>query len=159
MAEMGHAPAVLHSDNAEEFISSAVMAAVRMAGTATTTTTAHNPEANGMTERINRTLMNGTRCILRAAKIPLPYWPFAVRDVAFKQSLVVHEATGYFTYNHRNGSKIKLSRMQTFGQLGYVPGLPVGAMMDEKDPLARNMGLYDLKHLVAQYQNGTDHRV
>lgn len=82
MATVGHAPAFIHSDNGKEFVSSAVMAAERMAGTATTTTTPHNPEGNCITENINRTLMNGTRCILRTVHIPWPYRLYSVRDVA-----------------------------------------------------------------------------
>lgn len=65
MVTTGHAPAVTHYDNGKEFVSSAVMAAVCMTGTATQTTTHHNPEENGIDERIIRTIMDGTRCIIQ----------------------------------------------------------------------------------------------
>lgn len=74
------------------------MDAVRMAGTATKTTNPQNPDENGIAERINQTLMNGTRCILRTAHMPFTYWQYSIRDAAFDQILLVNEATGDYPY-------------------------------------------------------------
>lgn len=89
-----------------------------MNGMATRTTVPHNPEENGIAERVNRTLMNGTRCILATETTNQSYWPYAIREMAFKQALLIHESTGMCPYVELNGHTITLPRLTVFGKIG-----------------------------------------
>lgn len=86
----GRPRAVLHSDNAKEYVSAAVKEATRMLGTDNHATIPYNPEENGIAERLNRTLMNAVRCVLTEAHLSDSHWPYAARDVILNRTLLVH---------------------------------------------------------------------
>ena len=49
------------------------------------------PQHNGVAERINRTIIEKVRCMLRMAKLPKPFWGEAVQTAYYliNRSLVV----------------------------------------------------------------------
>lgn len=102
-AIFGKPPVIIHSDKAKEYLSAAVQEATRRSGTATTTSIPRNPEKNGVAERVNRTFMNGTRCVLATAGMPIEYWPYALRYVVFKHTRIVHHGMGTSPYNGWHG--------------------------------------------------------
>lgn len=61
----GHPPAVLHSHNAKEYLSAAVLEATWATGTVNHSTIPYNPEENGILKRHNRTIMNAVRYVSR----------------------------------------------------------------------------------------------
>lgn len=58
----------------------------------------YNPEENGITERVDRTIMDGVRFVLFTANMEMTYLEFTACDVAFKQSLLTHSAMGQCLY-------------------------------------------------------------
>lgn len=97
-ATLGTPPQLIHSDNAKEYLSAAVKAIMSQYRTQLRTTIPHNPEENGIAERLNRTLMNGVRCILETVKIGHEYWPYAIQEITFKHSLLAHSTTNLSPY-------------------------------------------------------------
>lgn len=66
-------PRLLHSYNANNFVSLAFKEATRSVSTAIRTVIPHNPEENGIAERVKRTLMNGVGCFMETANMPQEY--------------------------------------------------------------------------------------
>ncbi|GKC57522.1 integrase, catalytic region, zinc finger, CCHC-type containing protein [Tanacetum coccineum] len=85
------------------------------------TSTARTPEQNGVVERRNRTLVEATRTMLSAAKVPLFFWAEAIAIACFTQnrSLVIprHEKTPYHIIN---GRKSSVKFFYIFGSLCYI---------------------------------------
>lgn len=67
----------LRSDNGGEFISNAFNAWLENRGIRRELTTPHSPWQNGIVERMNRTVVEGSRTLLQDAKLPLRLWVLA----------------------------------------------------------------------------------
>lgn len=96
--------------------------------------------------------------MLAAANMPQTYWPYAVRDIAFKQSLLVHRYTGDGPFTKWHGRQVKLPVMFEFGQLGYMPKLRRQGKITDRSVMERYMGMADMRHVNAQMQNGKNVR-
>nr|GEW68663.1 hypothetical protein [Tanacetum cinerariifolium] len=85
------------------------------------TSVARTPEQNGVVERRNRTLIEATRTMLSAAKVPLFFWAEAIATAYFTQnrSLVIphHEKTPYHIIDNRNPS---VKFFHIFGSICYI---------------------------------------
>nr|GEZ88415.1 Gag-Pol polyprotein [Tanacetum cinerariifolium] len=85
------------------------------------TSTAQTPDQNDVVERRNRTLVEATRTMLSAAKVPLFFWDEAIATTCFTQnhSLVIprHEKT---PYDIINGQKPFVKFFHIFGFLWYI---------------------------------------
>ena len=49
------------------------------------------PQHNGVAERMNRTIMERVRCMLRMAKLPKPFWSEVVRTACYLYSTDLHQ--------------------------------------------------------------------
>lgn len=87
-------PALTHLDIAKEYVSNATVQAAPSVGTHMCTSIPYNTEENGIAECIIQTIMEGARTVLATSKLPDMYWPYAVRDIAFKLSILVNVSTG-----------------------------------------------------------------
>nr|GEW14845.1 integrase, catalytic region, zinc finger, CCHC-type, peptidase aspartic, catalytic [Tanacetum cinerariifolium] len=85
------------------------------------TSVARTPEQNGIVERRNCTLVEATRTMLSAAKVPLFFWAEAIATTCFTQnrSLVIprHEKTPYHIINDQ---KPLVKFFHIFGSLCYI---------------------------------------
>nr|GFB78630.1 hypothetical protein [Tanacetum cinerariifolium] len=85
------------------------------------TSVARTHEQNGVVERRNRTLVEATRTMLSAAKVPLFFWAKAIETACFTQnrSLVIprHEKTPYHIINDR---KPLVKFFYIFGSVCYI---------------------------------------
>lgn len=155
----GRPPRIIHSDNAKEYLSQAVQAAASAAGVRTQSTIPYNPEENGVAERINRTIMNGVRCVLQTAKIDKAYWPFAICDIAFKHSLLTHSTTGISPYSVWHDTQIQMPTLYAFGQLGYMPHQPQKGKLSDHGQICRYLSMTSLKHGLVEHNNGAIRRI
>ncbi|GJV96167.1 retrovirus-related pol polyprotein from transposon TNT 1-94 [Tanacetum coccineum] len=85
------------------------------------TSAARTPEQTGVVERRNRTLVEASRTMLSAAKVPLLFWAKAIATACFTQyrSLVIprHEKIPYHIINARKPS---VKFFYIFGFLCYI---------------------------------------
>lgn len=79
----GVPPLLIHSDNSQEYFSTAVASFMAQNGTNICTSIPHNPEENGIAESINSTLLNGVRCVQNTAKLVHAYWTYSIQDIYF----------------------------------------------------------------------------
>nr|GEZ09620.1 retrovirus-related Pol polyprotein from transposon TNT 1-94 [Tanacetum cinerariifolium] len=104
------------------------------------TSTTQTPKQNDVVERWNRTLVEATRTMLSAAKVPLYFWAKAIATACFTQnsSLVIprHEKTPYHIIN---GRKPSVKFFHIFGSLCCIVGDGENLnKMKEKDHVISN---------------------
>jgi transposase InsO family protein len=88
-------PKTIVSDRGTHFMSYLAKELYKFFGTKHTPTTAYNPQCNGLTERLNRTLANSVaKCI---DEKPLA-WDQAIPFVVFAYNTTPQESTGYSPY-------------------------------------------------------------
>nr|GEZ10153.1 hypothetical protein [Tanacetum cinerariifolium] len=99
---------VVRTDKGTEFLNQTLRAYFAAEGILHQTFVAQTPKQNGVFERRNRTLVEASRTMLSAAKVPLFFWAEAIATACFTQnhSLVIprHEKTPYHIINNRKPS-------------------------------------------------------
>nr|GEX70792.1 hypothetical protein [Tanacetum cinerariifolium] len=112
---------IVRTDKGTEFLNQTIHAYFAFEGIHHQTSVARTPEQNGVVERQNRTLVEATRTMLSAAKVPLFFWAEAIATACFTQnrSLVIprHEKTPYHIINDRKPS---VKFFHIFGSFCYI---------------------------------------
>ncbi|CAD7060579.1 unnamed protein product [Tilletia caries] len=72
----------LHTDNGKEFVAKELQDWAKARGTAWIWTAPYSSSQNGVAERRNGLLEERMRAMLRAARLPLGFWPYAVQYAA-----------------------------------------------------------------------------
>ena len=81
--ESGEHVGILHTDNGGEYVSGGFKTFLRDNRIKLETTLPYNPEMNGVSERLNRTLMDRARTLIAHADLPKIYWAEAVQTALF----------------------------------------------------------------------------
>ena len=71
----------IHSDNAKEY--EALAKSMQQKGIDWTFSSSYTPQSNGLAERMNRTLLNKTRALLKGASMAKGYWGEALRHATY----------------------------------------------------------------------------
>ncbi|CAI7878543.1 unnamed protein product [Closterium sp. NIES-54] len=79
--ESGHKVKVVRTENGGEFIGADFEAVLKKKGIQHKLMVPYNPQQNGVAERFNLTLQEGTRTLLGRAGLPDPFWVTALRQV------------------------------------------------------------------------------
>jgi hypothetical protein len=87
----------LRTDNGVEFCSHEFDLFWRQEGIARHHTVRHTPQQNGVVERMNRTLLERTRCLLSNSGLDKCYWAEAVNTVCYLVNRSPHSAIGFKT--------------------------------------------------------------
>eukprot|EP00737_Agarophyton_chilense_P004491 gb/GEZJ01005685.1/.p1 GENE.gb/GEZJ01005685.1/~~gb/GEZJ01005685.1/.p1 ORF type:complete len:172 (-),score=9.74 gb/GEZJ01005685.1/:89-604(-) len=109
------------SDNANEYLSQQIQDIYHKHSVHHHLRTPHQPQENGIAERLNRTIMDSVRAILTTAGLDDTQWEDAARDTIFKYNLIHHTTPDTSPYQLWHNTKPQLTRLSTFGQLGTVP--------------------------------------
>lgn len=122
MAEAEHSTRVssIRSDNGGEFLSTAFNAWLSEKGIQRELTTAHSPWQNGVVERMNRTVVEGSRTLLSDAKLPKTLWVLACYATIYcrnrSPTSTLSNSTPYEQWHHVKPNHLHLRR---FGCLAY----------------------------------------
>jgi hypothetical protein len=81
--ETGKKIRILRSDNGKEYVNDAFGSFLEHHGIKHEKTQTYCPEQNGVSERLNRTLTEKARCLLRQANLPDTFWGEAIRVANF----------------------------------------------------------------------------
>nr|GFD32655.1 hypothetical protein [Tanacetum cinerariifolium] len=112
---------IVRIDKGTEFLNKTLHVDFASEGILHKTSVARTPEQNGVVERWNRTLVEVTRTMLSATKVPLFFWAEAIATACFTQnrSLIIprHEKTPYQIINDRKPS---VKFFYIFGSLCYI---------------------------------------
>lgn len=95
--EFGHKIAILHCDNGGEYTSNELRRCAEQEGMQIQYTVPHSPEQNGISERLNRTLFNMTRCFLSdSPSLIKPLWADLVRTACYLKNRTPTNANSDF---------------------------------------------------------------
>nr|GEX90385.1 hypothetical protein [Tanacetum cinerariifolium] len=112
---------IVRTDKGTKFLNKTLHAYFASEGINHQTFVARTPEQNGVVERQNRTLVEASRTMLSATKVPMFFWAEAIATACFTQnrSLVIprHEKTPYHIINDR---KPFVKFFHIFGSICYI---------------------------------------
>eukprot|EP00253_Pinus_taeda_P002681 PITA_02681 len=112
---------VLSTDNGGEFCSNGFEEFCKKCGIARKKTTPYTPQQNGVTERLNKTLMERARSMLSGAKLGQEFWVEAVDTACYlvnrSPSSALEDKTPQQVWT---GKKPSLSHLRVFGCDAYV---------------------------------------
>lgn len=117
----GYKVVAVRSDNGGEFISRAFDALLAERGSRRERTVPHTPQQNGVSERINRTLLNSVRAMLHDGQLDDRFWPEALRTAVYVHNRVPTRAVaGRTPYEAWCGRKPGVSHLRAFGCLAFA---------------------------------------
>ena len=119
--ERGERVGILHADNGGEYVSRGFKTFLRDNRIKLETTLPYNPEMNGVSERLNRTLMDRARTLIAHADLPKRYWAEAVQTALFITNRLPRKLlSGNTPFQAWYGRKPDMSGMRVFGCMAYV---------------------------------------
>ena len=109
------------SDNGGEYISNEFLDYCAQKGIHHEFSNPYTPEQNGVSERLNRTLLESARSMLFHANLPLTFWADAVKCAAYlcnrSPTAAIPDKTPFECWY---GSKPDLTHLRVFGCIAYV---------------------------------------
>ena len=107
----------IHSDNGGEYIPVAQYAIEN--GSDVTRSAPNSPQANGIAERMNRTLIEAVRTTLKQSGLDQKFWAEALANVVGIRNRIPKE-TGLSPHEELTETRPILNRFRPFGCLGMV---------------------------------------
>ena len=113
----------LRSDNGGEFCSKEFENYLRSVGIIHQTTNSYTPEQNGMSERLNRTLVEKARCMLYDANLGTEFWAEAVSCAMYLRNRSIASGIEKTPFEMWNDIKPNLKHLRIFGSraMAHVP--------------------------------------
>ena len=120
-AHFGKELACLRSDSGGEYTSNAFKEYLRQHGIRSELNVPHNPELNGVAERINRTLIEKARTLMIESKLPKKLWTEALMTAMYltnrSPTTALKDVTPYELWH---GLKPDISNLKIFGSRAYA---------------------------------------
>ena len=118
----GSSIGALRSDNGGEYLSTEFVNYLKCKGIQHELTVPNTPEQNGVSERMNRTLMESARSMLSHAGLQNNFWAEAVATAAYVRNRSPTSALseGVTPYQKWYGRKPNLEHLKVFGCIAYA---------------------------------------
>ena len=111
----------MRTDNGGEYIDGAFLTFYRQEGNQRQSTIVDTPQQNGVAERMNKTLLERIRAMLRTAKLPKSFWAEVVKTASYminqSPSMDIDLKTPMEIWN---GKPVDYSSLCVFGCPTYV---------------------------------------
>lgn len=106
----------LRTDNGLEYMNNNFTEFLVKAGIIHQTTTPYTPEQNGVSERMNRTLVEKAKCLLTNAHLPKSYWAEAIHTAAYLNNRSPTRSLAFKTPEEMwSNKKPNISHLKVFG--------------------------------------------
>ncbi|KAK1423984.1 hypothetical protein QVD17_19295 [Tagetes erecta] len=139
--ETGRKVKVVRTDRGGEFTSREFNEYCNEAGVMRHLTAPYTPQQNGVVERRNRTLMEMTRSILKAMKVPNYLWGEAVRHSTYLiNRSPTRSLVGETPYEKYKGRKPSLEHIKVFGCLAHTKVNSNLQKLDDRSELLVHLG-------------------
>ncbi|UYV62579.1 hypothetical protein LAZ67_2001174 [Cordylochernes scorpioides] len=110
----------LRSDNGKEFTNHQMTQYLKGKGIKHQLTNVYTPQQNGISERYNRTLIEGTRALLIDSQLPLRYWAETMSTFAYLKNRTPCKKLGWITPEERfSNKKPTVAHLKIFGCIAY----------------------------------------
>ena len=117
----GYKPKAIHFDEGGEFLNQALITWCKERGIEIRTTAPYSAPQNGLVERMNRTLEELSRAMLRARGLPEFLWEYAILNAVYVRNRSFTTPLGTITpYQGFNGHKPNVSNLREFGAPVWV---------------------------------------
>ena len=121
LTQTGQKIQILKTDNALEYSSNILTQFYTEKGILHESTSPYTPEENGISERINRTLIEMAKCMLKNAKMGKSMWPHAILAATFVKNRLPHSALdGKIPFEMISHERVNLSNLKVFGCICYA---------------------------------------
>ncbi len=111
---------MIRTDNGGEFTSKNFESFLKAKGIHHQLTVPYTPQQNGVAERMNRTLVESARCMIKHAKLSDSFWAEAVNTAAYLRNRIPSTACkNRSPYELWHGKKPDLKHLRVFGCLAY----------------------------------------
>lgn len=128
------------SDKGGEFISDELRSFLQQKGVATDLTTTNSPQSNGVSERMNRTLVEKARAMMNWAKLPKTFWHQAITAAAYLRNRSPRCSNNANSpHEIWTGKKQDLTNLRVFGCVAYAHNKPTDKL-DSKSKKGIFMG-------------------
>ena len=117
--QTGHKVKTVRTDGGTEYMGS-LKKRFREAGIVHQTSTRYTPQQNGRAERLNRTLLERTRCMLLEAKLPSSFWAEAIATASYLRNLLPTKAGSATPFQMFKGVVPDVSHLRVFGCYAYA---------------------------------------
>jgi hypothetical protein len=122
----GHKVKAIRSDRGGEYMAGALQGWCADRGIKWEPTAPYSPQQNGRAERLNRTLLERTRCMLIDSGVPQQYWPEALQYANWQRNRLLYTPIGMSPVEALTGRKPDVSRAEVFGsRLVYTVPQPL----------------------------------
>ena len=118
--QLGISIQAIRSDNGGEYNSKEIACFCEEKGIKRQFTHAYSSFENGVAERANRTLVEGTRCLLISSQLIKSYWSIAVVHMAYLRNIIPTKQDGSIPYELFFGKKPDYKLLYTFGEKVWV---------------------------------------
>jgi transposase InsO family protein len=118
--ESGKSIRIFRTDNGSEYFSNVWTSYMKDEGIRWETTTPRTPEQNGVSERLNRSIVDRVRTILIDAGLPLHLWTEAVNYIVYTKNRSPTHAIPITPFEKRYNRKPDISRLHRFGCVAFV---------------------------------------
>lgn len=124
----------LRTDGGGEYMSTAFDQLLKSHGTRHEVTIPHTPEQNGVAERLNQTLINTTKCLLKTSNLDNNFWVHAmlhavtVRNMCPTSGLPTKTVTPYELWN---SEKPDFRNLHLFGSIVYAKNPHKNSKLDD----------------------------
>ncbi|MBW0537395.1 hypothetical protein O181_077110 [Austropuccinia psidii MF-1] len=135
----------LRSDNAKEYSGQNFRISLTTLGTQQLFTSPYTPEQNGEAERLNHTLGDSARTMLRASGLPTSFWSYAYKCAAYINNRIPNSQTGNKTPMELwCGRKPQPFRIYPFGARAvvHIP-LEKRGKLDDRGRICQLVGFQD----------------
>jgi transposase InsO family protein len=108
----------LHTDNGSEYDKDLMLSYLEDEGIEHTTTAPHQPQSNGIAERVDRTLVGKVWAMLLRCNLGYEFWPYAVLHAAYLHDRTPSSTSGSVTpFERLYGRVPSLGNLRIFGCL------------------------------------------
>lgn len=133
----------LRCDNGKEFVNDKLKEFCQRKGIKMQTTIPYTPQQNGVSERLNRTLLDKARIMIAESEIPKDLWGEAVRAAAYVLNRSpTHALKGEIPAKGWLGC-LNLDKVRVFGCKAWTYVLPKSGKLEERAIEAKLIGYCD----------------
>lgn len=111
---------VLRTDGGGEYVNKNMKQFMSSCGIIHQITTPHTPQLNGMSERMNRTIVERAKCLLFDAKLEKKFWAEAVNTTVYLINRAPASGTGKIPEEIWTGKPVDLNHLKIFGGRAMV---------------------------------------
>ena len=113
--QLGRPVKAIRSDGGGEYINKAMTAFCTRKGILQQSTLPYSPQSNGVAERLNRTLLQKVRAMLRDSHLPLRYWGEAMHTANYLRNRSPCKHHGKTPFEVLTGHPPDVSNLRVFG--------------------------------------------